>query len=272
MRVPASVLTLFIVLLAWPVRAPARRLPVRLYTTADGLPRNRIIRIVRDSRGFLWLCTSEGLSRFDGYEFTNYGTEQGLPGSVVLDLVETRNGDYWAATSGGLCRVRPGPKSGPLKFRPYRVTGDPKTEIATAVLEDRTGTVWCGTGSGLYRLEPPDSARWIDLGMPHGKGYYTHVTALLEDNQGAIWVASGSGLYRWGRDGQIRRYTTNDGLPDELISSLLQDRQGQIWIGCHTGLCRTVPNPRPGGRLVARVYTTKDGLAGGFIRAILETS
>ena len=271
MRLAASVLSLFTLLLAWPARAPAKRLPVRVYTIVDGLPRNQIYRIVPDSRGFLWVCTTEGLSRFDGYEFTTYGTDQGLPRSSVLDLIETRSGDYWAATSGGLCRFRPGSPSGP-RFLPYRLTGDPKTEYATVVLEDRTGVIWCGTGSGLYRLEPPDSARLIDLGMPSGNRYYTVVHALLEDRDGAIWAGSGSGLYRRGRDGRIRRYTTQDGLPDNDISALLQDRQGQIWIGCATGLCRTVPHPGESARLVAHIYTTKDGLSGDFVHAILETS
>ena len=50
----------------------AERLPIKTYTTTDGLPRDHINRIVQDSRGFLWFCTSEGLSRFDGYKFTNY--------------------------------------------------------------------------------------------------------------------------------------------------------------------------------------------------------
>jgi len=271
MRLAASLLTLFTVLLAWPARVPAKRLPVRAYTTADGLPRNQIHSIVRDSRGFMWMCTGEGLSRFDGYEFTTYGTDQGLPRSTVYDLIETRSGDYWAATNGGLCRFRPGLPSGP-RFLPYRVTGDPKTEYATSVLEDRTGVIWCGTHVGLYRLEPPDSARLIDLGMPRGSQYYAQVHALLEDRDGTIWVGSGSGLYRRGRDGQTRRYTTRDGLPDDDIYALLEDRQGQIWIGCATGLCRTVPNPGASGRLVARVYTTQNGLSGNHIQAILETS
>jgi ligand-binding sensor domain-containing protein len=108
--------------------------------------------------------------------------------------------------------------------------------------------------------------------MPRGNHYQTRVHALLEDRDGAIWIGSGSGLYRRGRDGQTRRYTTQDGLPDEDISRLLEDRQGQIWIGCHTGLCRTVPHPGAGARLVAHVYTTKDGLSGNNISAILETS
>jgi hypothetical protein len=53
-----------------------------------------------DSRGFLWMYTTEGLSRFDGYEFTTYGTDQGLRRTTVYDLIETRSGDYWAATNG----------------------------------------------------------------------------------------------------------------------------------------------------------------------------
>src|SRR5258708_21894113 len=79
----------------------AEQLPVRTYTTADGLPRDLILRIVRDSHGFLWFCTADGLSRFNGYEFTNYGVEQGLPNPVINDLLETRRGVYWVATNGG---------------------------------------------------------------------------------------------------------------------------------------------------------------------------
>ncbi len=42
--------------------ARAERLPIKTYTTADGLAHNAVNRIVRDSRGFLWFCTFEGLS------------------------------------------------------------------------------------------------------------------------------------------------------------------------------------------------------------------
>ncbi|MBS1786109.1 MAG: hypothetical protein JST85_00200 [Acidobacteria bacterium] len=66
--------------------AAAQQLPLKSYTTADGLAHNGVNRIVKDSRGFLWFCTEEGLSRFDGYTFTNYGVEQGLPHPVVRIL------------------------------------------------------------------------------------------------------------------------------------------------------------------------------------------
>src|SRR5436189_5451219 len=104
-------LTLLILL---PSLARAERLPLKPYTVADGLPNNVINKIVRDSRGFLWFCTSEGLSRFDGYTFTNYGTVQGLPHPAVNDLLETRAGTYWVATGDGLARFTP--SGGPLTF------------------------------------------------------------------------------------------------------------------------------------------------------------
>src|SRR5712692_9417261 len=85
----------------------AERLPLKAYTTADGLAHNEINKIVRDSRGFLWFCTADGLSRFDGYTFTNYSTEQGLPHRNVTDFLETREGEFWMATNGGLARFNP---------------------------------------------------------------------------------------------------------------------------------------------------------------------
>src|SRR5262249_47949944 len=87
--------------------ARAEQLPIKIYTTADGLAQDSINRIVRDSRGFLWFCTREGLSRFDGYQFTSYTTDQGLPHNWVNDLLETRGGAYWVATGAGVCRFNP---------------------------------------------------------------------------------------------------------------------------------------------------------------------
>src|SRR5262245_65808972 len=87
--------------------ALAESLPIKAYTTAEGLAHNHINRIRRDSRGYLWFCTDGGLSRFDGYQFTNYTTEDGLPHPWVNDLLETRQGSYWIATDGGVCRFDP---------------------------------------------------------------------------------------------------------------------------------------------------------------------
>jgi ligand-binding sensor domain-containing protein len=94
----------FILLVIAVAQSRAEQLPVRTYTTADGLARDGVYEIVTDPRGFLWFCTYDGLSRLDGYEFVNYSVADGLPHRVVYDLLITRRGDYWVATSAGVAR------------------------------------------------------------------------------------------------------------------------------------------------------------------------
>src|SRR5215471_6665228 len=147
--------------------APAEQLPIKTYTTAEGLARNRVNRIILDSRGFLWFCTAEGLSRFDGYKFVNYTTDQGLPHGLVNDLLETRAGVYWVATGNGVCRFNPGATSDDkgsrtasdsttdsgARFTAYRLAGDTDAQFVNVLFEDHSGTIWCGTQGGLFRLE-----------------------------------------------------------------------------------------------------------------------
>ena len=74
--------------------ARAERLPLNAYTVVDGLRHNQVNKIVRDSLGYLWFCTSDGLSRYDGYGFTDFGMDQGQPHPKVTNILETREGEY----------------------------------------------------------------------------------------------------------------------------------------------------------------------------------
>jgi ligand-binding sensor domain-containing protein/signal transduction histidine kinase len=248
----------------------AEQLPIKTYTAADGLAHNSVHRIVRDGRGYLWFCTSEGLSRFDGYEFHNYGKRDGLPHRDVRDWIEARSGDFWVATGGGLCRLRPRPGQGG-KFQVYRVPGNQRASYINSVLEDSQGRIWCGTDGGLFRLEPGknDSAmRPVDLGMPNESFSQLIASALLEDSRAGIWVGAGSGLYRLSRDGRTERYTTENGLPDNSVTTLLEDREKRIWAGTGRGLCKLSADPTPERRIVERVYREADGLGADYIRGL----
>ena len=98
-------LRLAILLVIASTNVDAERLPLALYSTSDGLAHNTINRIVRDSQGFLWFCTMDGLSRFDGYAFRTFDTSHGLPRAGINDLLETKQGDYWIATDNGLVHL-----------------------------------------------------------------------------------------------------------------------------------------------------------------------
>src|SRR5262245_41189280 len=90
-----------------PADALAQQLPIKAYSTSDGLAHDYVLRIVKDSRGFLWFCTFGGLSRFDGYSFRNFGVADGLPSAEVTDFLETRAGLFWVGTRAGLVQFDP---------------------------------------------------------------------------------------------------------------------------------------------------------------------
>ena len=278
--------------------AKAERLPIKTYTTTDGLAHNSVNRIVRDSRGFLWFCTNEGLSRFDGYSFTNYGIDQGLPSASINSLLETREGSYWVATGGGLCRFNPNGRSlsvvhGPeptadqqtvhkalrttdeLMFITYFPSEDARSKHVLSLFEDRAGDIWCGTRNGLYRVEAKAGEvkfTFIDLGVPD-QFEDRYIECFLEDHRGALWVGSRKGLFRRWPDGRVEAYTNREGLPHNVILSLLEDREGHIWVGTGYGwLCRLVTDPPAGRNVVARAYTHRDGLPSRTITDMFQAS
>ena len=156
--------------------ATAEHLPIRSYTTADGLARNHVNRIIRDSRGFLWFCTSDGLSRFDGYNFTSYTVEDGLPFSVVNDMLDAGTSTYWLATNGGgvvrfdlsagLSATADG--SGKPRFTSYTVGDSTAASRVNALCQDRAGNLWAGTDGGGASPDASDvgtTFRRVEIGL-----------------------------------------------------------------------------------------------------------
>src|SRR6266516_7291134 len=95
MRVCAGCRLIELGVLATTWALPGAQLPLRHYTTADGLANNAVYSIASDSRGFLWFATGEGLSRFDGYGFANQTEATGLPHTAVTQVLIGLHGNYW---------------------------------------------------------------------------------------------------------------------------------------------------------------------------------
>src|SRR5215510_13616460 len=183
--------------------ARAEQLPVKTYTTADGLLRDQPNRIKLDSRGFLWFCTNDGLSRFDGYSFTNYTTDDGLPHRVVNDLLETRSGAIWVATGNGLARFNPkGRRSAADSIRntpaPMFASYWPGQNGARGIdvlFEDAQGKLWCGTYDGLYWFEERDGRvvfHRLDLTKERPDKPLT-ILARMQDRRGSLWNGMSEG-------------------------------------------------------------------------------
>ena len=234
------------------VASHAAQLPVRTYTTADGLPRDTLNCVTPDSRGFLWLCTSEGLARFDGYQFRTYGVDQGLLSPFINTFIETRSGRLLAGTDSGLAVMKlQADERTHSSFDIYKPGPQPQDLAIYALLEDSQGVLWCGTQGGLFRI------RWTGSSPQFERVTTIPVRDLAEDRAGNLWGASwNSGLLEISRSGKIRFYAEMQGLP-ATISAVAVDGEGTVWVGTTAGLCKLRPAPGVDGRIVERVYITE---------------
>jgi len=75
--------------------ASGQSVHMRHYTVNDGLASSTVYTMLNDSKGYLWMCTEAGVSRFDGHKFTNFSTENGLSDNEMLRVYEDSKGRIW---------------------------------------------------------------------------------------------------------------------------------------------------------------------------------
>ena len=266
------------------------------YTGRDGLAGDWVLAFGEDREGVVWVGTVGGVSRVDE-RLTTYTTDDGLPQNTTSDIIEDRHGDLWLAngrgTTGGLTRFDG------RTFRAFgRAEGLPHPEV-WSVLEAADGRLWVGTTRGVAHF---DGERFSSAGLSPGP-VSGHVNSLAQDAAGDLWFATAtSGLVRY-RDGEVRRFTTADGLAHDRVLYVTPSRQGGIWAATEGGGVShfdgaTFTNQTRADGLASdtvwvviedeerllfgtpnglceytgqgcRTYTTEDGLAGNSVRDLL---
>src|SRR5215467_6821829 len=190
-------IVLLVLLALLPGQTRAQRLTFRTYTTADGLWSSAVSYIMRDSHGFLWFCTRDGLSRFDGYRFVNYKIPAAADPNVIY-MLETRRGVYWIVTnSGGLYRYDPRSQASTVSSRPGDAASRDGRTLLNAELvaeksfrflyEDSAGNLWA-SADGLVHIEENGRTvhfRPIDLNLPPKLQSDFIVTGIREGRDGS---------------------------------------------------------------------------------------
>ena len=217
----------------------ARELPVRSFTTADGLGDNRVKRIVSDSRGLLWICTNSGISRFDGAQFQSFGVAEGLPFPIINDLLETSDGFWLASNGGGVIHVRL--SAAERRYNAFSVDREPTSNRVNRLFRAADGTLWAGTDGGLFRMtvgpdRRPEFAR-VGLRRRGHPDEMVQVWSFANDREGTLWVGTRFGLVRLLRDGRIVSYPLAQELETDHVFSLLYTPEDDaLWIGHQSGL------------------------------------
>ena len=127
------------------------------FSQADGLPNNQIQCIYQDRKGWIWLGTSQGISRFDGYRFVNFipspDDTTSLSGNLVRVIFEDSKGNLFVGTENGGLNIFDREKERFL--HPFKNNPEFKSKelSVNSITEDDKGNLYIGTDRNLLIID-----------------------------------------------------------------------------------------------------------------------
>lgn len=264
---------------------------IETFSTKDGLPSNYVEELLLDDEGTLWIGTVAGVARWRGRRLEPFpaagtarcraiardaegriwlGTEDGVlccekdacasvlggPDRPVttFDVLPTARGTY-AATSRGLYRIE-GRAASPEE-------GPPALGDGGRALAETPEGLWLGTATRGLWLRTGTEWKPVPL-MPRGGRAVFRITL---GPSGTFYVATNdSGLFLR-RPGSVafERWSTENGLPSNVVNFAFEDREENVWVGTDVGGLA-----RFRGQLV-RNLGAKEGLPSSCVFTMSET-
>ncbi len=244
-------------LLYCPIKLLAQQPQLRFehFSREQGLSFSLVNSILQDKKGFIWIGTSEGLNRFDGYKFRVFLSSDDpntLSHNGIVNVVEDSKGNIWVATQGGLSmfdiekeifiRYLPDPSN------PNSISSSSVVDIA----EDEHGDLWIATNAGNESI---GGINYFDRKNNKFTNYYTcaadslqaneGISDILIDSEGVLWVATGfEGLKQFDKGTKTFKSFSHDPDDTQTISSnnvtkIFEDSKKNFWVTTRdAGFCR----------------------------------
>jgi signal transduction histidine kinase/sugar lactone lactonase YvrE len=213
------------------------------YTVDDGLIDNFVECFLEDNRGFLWVGTWSGISRFDGKVFVNFrkglSDSTSMPGNWVHCIYQDRSDRIWVGTDEGLAMYN---------FNKNRIE-TVKTigrHAVISVKEDLFGNVWVAGDNFLYQLNA------TTLTLMNNKSFQNdlfskpfEIGEICFDSKNNLWVStSNQGILFFeslAKSIQLNEPASQKRLTftRDHINSMQLEGDSTIWVGTmHDGLYR----------------------------------
>ena len=194
--------------------------------STKGYTKGIIRDLAADTWGNVWVATTAGLSRFDGWQWTTLWRTTFLRGEDILSVAVDGQGQVWVGNSGGVTRF-----DGQRWIR-YRLGGWVE-QIAVAP----NGDVWC-TGGNEFLLWRFDGQTWwlydhANVGLDRRE----EILDIAVDESGTLWA-----VYYFPGDFKRSDYenpegywlTSFDGAEwtsyQLLAGHIFADSQGRVWL------------------------------------------
>jgi signal transduction histidine kinase len=125
------------------------------FNTKDGLSQSSVNCILRDSKGFMWFGTDDGLNRFDGNQFKVFRNipddSTSLVDNTIQSVREDEYGNIWIGTTEGLNLFDRHLE----KFRTFTLNGKRNFTASDIKIDVERKVLWLAAG--------PDGLAFVDL-------------------------------------------------------------------------------------------------------------
>ena len=193
-------------------------------TTVDGLSHNEVRRIVKDSHGFLWFGTQNGLNRYDGYRFKIFknipGDSTTIIGDKIYSLTTTKD-KLWVGTITGLSVLN----TTTLEVIPIPNIHNAIGENGVLQLYcDGSNKVWLSTENENFVID----AESLEI-VPILKGF--RIASVAKGFDSSYWVGTDKGLLRFNYDSStiIKNYDIGS-MGVYALDEIFTNSYGEVWI------------------------------------------
>jgi ligand-binding sensor domain-containing protein/signal transduction histidine kinase len=244
------VLLALLLLLSTASVAVEEDLSARFETISDleSVPDGVVTALAQDQSGFLWIGSTRGLIRYDGYVFKRFVHQRDDPGSLggnlIRALLPTADGRLWVGTDAdGLSMYDPRSERFVVyRHDPERPDSLPRGAIMALAL-GRDGRLWVGSrGGGLAELDPGTGRSVNHRAGASGElaPREDFIHALHVDGDGTLWIGTRAGLRQLGARASVVQPVlssalANEGVNAEVVYSLVEPGDGLLWVGTQSG-------------------------------------
>lgn len=231
---------------------------VKYFTSERGLAQDYVQNIIQDNRGFLWLGTNKGLSRFDGQTFGNFFGSENEDGYYdITSSFKDNKGNLWfGLNNGGILKI-----SGKI---PTQFNHDKKISTSVNAISESAGAIWFASqSSGLLRVDSTGSTTHF---TDEFKDFL--VFSLLADDEN-IWVGTNDGLMLFAYNSS--NGLTSKGAVNEVPASKILNihKNGNlIYVGTEDEGLLVLEEKNRSIRVVKH-FTKDDGIASNHVQSIM---
>ena len=197
-----------------------------VHNRETGLAGVQVNDITQDEKGYLWIATNSGVSRFDGNSFINYREKQGLAENICSTIFCDNQGRVWVGhQSAGVSIIN----SNSIEIL-SETDGLANNEVHD-IFQDLEGKIWIATFGGVSFL---DGESWVSISKDHGLAS-NNIHAITEAPDGKMWFGTyGAGINILD-DSSIEHLHQGNGLINNYITSFGRS-DGEILIATLGGL------------------------------------